>query len=148
VESTGVSAEFGVARRTIVMAFPRILLAVPLLVAGMYLPAAGAEPPKPPAGDLGMVHEAFSVKEVNVTCGKTLTMVNNSRWLHILGPGREGALIADKNVPVGTRQLVQTNGTYTTGAWNTPGTYYLTCSIHPEMNVKVVVTDCCCPHGT
>ena len=56
------------------MAVPRILLLVPLLLLGMYLPAAGAAPPKPPAGVLGMVHEGFSTKQVAVSCGDTLTM--------------------------------------------------------------------------
>jgi plastocyanin len=129
------------------MVVPRIFVAVPLLVAGMFLPAAGAEPAKPPAGIMGMLHEAFAPKEWTVSCGKTLTMVNNSRWVHIIGPGEDGLLGTDKNVPVPRRQLLETDDTYTTGAWNTPGTYHLTCSVHPEMTVKVVVTDCCCPHG-
>ena len=60
------------------MAFPRILLVVPLLVAGMYLPNALATPAKPAAGVLGMTHEGFSSKEVSVGCGNTLTMVNDS----------------------------------------------------------------------
>jgi len=130
------------------MAFPRILLVVPLLVAGVYLPAAGAAPTKAPAGTLGMVHEAFASKEVNVKCGNSLTMVNDSRWVHIIGPGRNGTLTpAPAGVPVVRRQQMETNDVFTTGAWDTPGTYYLTCSVHPEMTVKVVVTDCCCPQG-
>src|SRR5258707_9498142 len=66
------------------MAFPRILLVVPLLVAGMSLPNAIATPPKPAAGVLGMTHEGFSSKEVSLGCGKTLTMVNDSHWVHII----------------------------------------------------------------
>ena len=126
------------------MAVPRILLVVPLLLAGMYLPAAGSEPAKPPAGAIGMVHEAFSTKQVTVRCGDTLTMENSSRWTHIIGPGQDGLLVANAAVPVVRRQLMETNDVYTTGAWDKPGTYYLTCSVHPEMTVKVVVTGCCC----
>ncbi len=126
------------------MPVPRILIVIPLLLAGMYLPALGAEPPAPPAGVLGMAHEAFSSKDVTVRCGDTLTMENNSRWAHIIGPGEDGLLITDKNVPVVRRELVETTDVYTTGAWDTPGTYYLTCAVHPKMTVKVVVTDCCC----
>jgi plastocyanin len=42
---------------------------------------------------------------------------------------------------------METTDVYTTGAWNTAGTFYLTCSVHPEMTVKVVVTGCCCGNG-
>lgn len=127
------------------MRFPRILLAVPLLAAGIFLPAWGADPPKPPAGVLGMKHEAFSSTEATVRCGDTLTMQNNSRWAHIIGPGRDGLIVAaDPAVPVPKRVLTETGDVYTTGAWNVPGTYYLTCSVHPTMTVKVVVTGCCC----
>src|SRR4051794_33501175 len=120
------------------MAFPRILLAVPLVAAGLFLPAWGADPPKPPAGVLGMKHEAFSSTEVDVRCGDTLTLQNNSRWAHIIGPGQGGLLDpATATVPVPKRELTQTGDVYTTGAWNTPGTYYLTCTVHPKMTVKV-----------
>ena len=129
------------------MALPRILLVVPLLVAGMYLPNAIATPPKPAAGVLGMTHEGFSSKEVSVGCGKTLTMVNDSHWVHIIGPGRDAILSTEPGVPVDGRRLMETTDVYTTGAWNTAGTFYLTCSVHPEMTVKVVVTGCCCGNG-
>ena len=132
------------------VAFPKILLVVPLLVGGMYLPAVGHVAARS-TGELGMVHEGFSTKQVTVDCGKTLTMVNDSHWVHIIGPGRGGTFLpaAPAGVPVTTRRLMETNAVFTTGAWNKPGTYYLTCSVHPEMTVKVVVTGgCCCPRGT
>ena len=40
-----------------------------------------------------------------------------------------------------TRILMQTDDTYTTPPWNVPGTYWLTCGVHPEMTVKVVVNN-------
>lgn len=128
------------------MAVPRILLLVPLFAAGMYLPAAGT-PKALPAGVLGMTHEGFSQTEVSVACGQTLTMQNDSNWSHIIGPGRDGTLFSEAGVPVTTRHLMGTNDTFTTGAWDTAGTFTLTCSVHPEMTVKVVVTGCCCAHA-
>jgi len=125
------------------MAIPRIFFVVPLLVAGMYLPAIGV-PAKPPSGVLGMRHEAFASKEVTVPCGQSLTMQNDSHWVHIIGPGQDGTLVAAKGVPVTRRELTQMNDVYRTGPWETSGVFYLTCSIHPEMTVKVVVTGCCC----
>jgi plastocyanin len=131
------------------MRFPRILFALPLIVAGMVLPAAGAELAKPPPHALGMSHEGFVPKTIEVRQGDTLTLVNNSRWIHIVGPGREGRLSPDKGVPAVRRTLMQTNDVYTTGKWTTPGTYFMTCPVHPEMTVKVIIKGCaCCATGS
>jgi plastocyanin len=126
------------------MPLPRILAVVPLLLLGMYLPAAGAEPNKPPSGALGMTHEKFATDTVTVQCGQRLTMENSSRWAHIIGPGRKGLLVPDSDVPVARRQMMETDDVYTTGAWTKAGTFYLTCAVHPKMTVKVVVSGCCC----
>jgi plastocyanin len=132
------------------MPFPRILLGVPLLVAGIVLPAAGVELTTPPATAIGMDHEVFTTEHVTIRQGDTVTLVNNSRWVHIVGAGEGGRLDnTTSEVPVEFRRLMETNDSYTTGKWNTPGEYYLTCSVHPEMTVEVVVTDCgCCSNGT
>jgi plastocyanin len=125
------------------VALPRILLVVPLLAAGVWLPAAGADPTPAPAGVLGMDHQYFAKDQVTVKCGDSLSMVNDSRWVHIIGPGEGGHISpVPPGVPV-TRELVETNDSYTTGSWNVPGKYSLTCSVHPDMTVKVVVTDSC-----
>jgi plastocyanin len=125
------------------MAIPRIAVVVPLLIGGLVLPAVGAAPDEPPSGTLGMTHEAFSRTVVTVDCGQPLRMQNDSRWVHIVGPGRDGLLQdATAAVPVRPRELLETDDSYTTGTWNTPGVHYLTCSVHPEMTVKVIVRPC------
>lgn len=127
------------------MAVPRVLFVVPLLVAGIVIPAAGAAPARAPSGTVGMVHEAFATDSVTVQCGHTLTFVNSSRFVHIIGAGRDGTLAEAAGVPLTGRRLMETDDRYVTGRWSKPGTYYLTCSVHPEMNLKVVVTvGCCC----
>jgi plastocyanin len=123
---------------------PAVSVLLPLLLAGIFLPAWGPEPAKAPPGALGMRHEAFATDVVSLTCGDRLTMVNDSRWAHIIGPGREGLLKGDPGVPLDHRELVQTGGRYTTGPWRTPGVHYVTCAVHPEMTVKVIVRSCCC----
>lgn len=125
------------------MVVPRILFVIPLLLGGMYLPAA-THPHKPPTNVLGMRHEAFASKDVTVKCGQTLTMQNDSNWVHIIGPGKDGLLVPAAGVPITERKLTERNDVYETGVWKTPGVFYVTCSIHPEMTVKVVVTGCCC----
>jgi plastocyanin len=123
------------------VAVPRILLAVPVLLLGMALPTAGAAIKKPPANVLGMTHEGFASKVVTVHRGDKLTMQNDSRFIHTVGAGKDGHLADKAGVPMTGPHLMETNNVYTTGAWNTPGTYTLTCSVHPEMTVKVLVTD-------
>lgn len=122
------------------MALPRILFAVPLIVAGALIPAAGHTPAKVPAGAVGMRHEDFRTDEVRIHQGQKITFVNNSRYMHIIGPGRDGTLAAAAGEPVDHRVLMQTNARYTTPAFNVPGTYYTTCSMHPKMTIKIVVT--------
>jgi plastocyanin len=123
------------------MALPRILIAVPLIVAGAFLHAAGPAPAKAPTGAVGMGHEVFAVKEVRIHRGETLTFANDSRYMHIIGPGRDGTLATAAGEPMQERVLMPTDASYTTAAFNVPGTYYITCSMHPEMTVKIVVTN-------
>jgi plastocyanin len=131
------------------MAIPRILFALPLLAAGAFLPAVGAAPPTPAAGVVGMDHEVFTTDEITLHRGDTLTFENNSRWLHILGPGRDGLLGEVDGLPMHERALTEIRDRYTTGRWEDLGTFFITCSMHPDMTVKVIVTECgCCSHST
>ena len=123
------------------MAFPRILLAVPLLVAGIVGPAA-VTPKAPPPHAITMEHEMFMQQSVTIHRGERLTLVNNSLFIHVIGAGRDGNLIpTPPGEPIAGRLMMQTNDTYTTPPWNTPGTYWVTCAVHPEMTVKVIVTN-------
>jgi plastocyanin len=122
------------------VAVPKVLLAVPLLVGGIYLPAAGGAPSAPPSGAIGMTNEGYDRAMVRIHRGQTITFDNDSHFIHIIGPGTGGLLAPPKNEPVSGRQLVQQNQTYTTGRWNTTGTYHMTCSVHPEMTIKIIVT--------
>jgi plastocyanin len=123
------------------MALPRILIAVPLVVAGAFLPAVGQAPAKAPPGAVGMEHEVFATKEVHIHRGETLTFTNDSRYMHIIGPGHDGTLAIAAGDPLQERVLMPSDANYTTAPFNVPGTYYITCSMHPEMTVKIVVSD-------
>jgi plastocyanin len=125
---------------------PPSLMLVPLLAAGVFLPPLGDAPLTPAAGVLGMKHDRFTTEKITLKCGQTLTMENSSRYVHIIGPGDDGNfdVNGDPGVPIASRKLMETNNIYTTGAWTKPGTYHVTCSVHPTMNLEVVVTDCCC----
>jgi plastocyanin len=120
---------------------PRVLFVVPLLGLAVFLPERHALP-APPAGAVGMEHERFTTDSVVIPLGGRVTFVNSSRWLHLLGPGDDGRLAADPNVPkFGPRgiEVAETADTYTTGPWMKPGTYRVTCALHPEMTLRVTV---------
>lgn len=123
-----------------IISLPRIFLVVPGLLAGLVIPAIGAAPKATPAATVGMVNERFAQSVGTVHRGERLTLFNSSRLVHVIGPGRGGQVISPAvGVPVRGWNLMQTNSVYVTGPWQTPGTYYLTCSVHPEMTLKVVV---------
>jgi plastocyanin len=123
------------------MAVPRILFVIPGLLAGLLVPALTAAPKPAPSGAVGMISTDFSRETVTIHRGEQLTLFNSSNVIHVVGPGRGGRVIGvERHVPMVGFRLMQTNSVYTTGRWMTPGTYYLTCSVHPDMTLKVIVT--------
>jgi plastocyanin len=87
-----------------------------------------------------MVATDFTRDAVTIHVGQRVTMFNNSSIIHVIGPGRDGHVWGtERNVPVLGFHLMQTNGVYQTPPWRVPGTYWLTCSVHAEMTLKVVV---------
>jgi len=121
------------------MVFPKILIGVALLVGGIYAPPLSAPVHATPANAVGMKHEGFSTEVITIRQGQKITFANSSRWIHIIGPGNNAHLSVPSTEPVTPRVLLERNQTYTTGVWNTPGTYLMTCTVHPEMNLKVIV---------
>lgn len=123
------------------MAVPRILIAVPLILAGAFVPAVGDVSARAQAGTVGMSHEDFTTKEVHIHTGESVTFVNDSHYMHIIGPGQDGTLTEADGEPLKHRVLMPTNARYTSPSFNVPGTYYTTCSMHPKMTVKIVVSN-------
>jgi plastocyanin len=127
------------------MKVPGFLIGFALVGVGLLAPSAFAEPDKAPASAVGMKHETFSKESVTIPRGSMLTFVNDSGWLHVVGPGDKGRFKIKTGMPaLGTRGafISETADTFTSGPWNTPGVYRVTCSLHPQMNItiKVVVT--------
>lgn len=123
------------------MALPRILFAVPGLLAGLLVPALISAPKPAPYGDVGMVTTDFAQSAVTIHRGGRIRLFNDSNVVHVIGPGRAGRIWGtERYVPLAGFHLMQTNSVLTVGPWRTPGTYYLTCSVHPNMTLKVTVT--------
>lgn len=77
---------------------------------------------------------AFGQREIAVSAGVTITWVNNDSVAHTVTHGEEGQAAADALLddPIGVGQQVSFT-------FDEPGTYPITCTIHPEMNMVVVV---------
>jgi len=122
-------------------AVPRILLVVPGILAGVFVPALIVSTPKPaPPNAVGMNFMDFSKEVVTLHRGEWLTLVNDSRNIHAVGPGQNGHIVSPvRGEPLTGFHLMETNAAYKTGPWLTLGTFHITCSVHPMMNLTVVV---------
>ena len=63
--------------------------------------------------------------------GQYLTFVDSSRNIHEVGPGQNAVISPVRGEPLTGYHLMQTNSVYKTGPWQTPGTFYVTCGLHP-----------------
>jgi plastocyanin len=123
-----------------ILSAPRIFLIIPGLLAGFVVPALIAAPKPAPIADVGMISDDFAQDTVTIHQGQRLTLVNDSAVVHVIGPGVNTRIASpERGVPMTGFHLMQTNAVYTTGRWMTLGTFYLTCSVHPGMTLKVVV---------
>jgi plastocyanin len=116
---------------------------VPLVVLGAALPAMtdqAALPQRPNV--VGMAQEAFDRETLTIRQGERVEFINNSNFLHVLAPGHKARVTDDPAVPTFGADNVRSMSRgkpFVTGAWETPGSYQLTCTLHPEMNITVVV---------
>jgi plastocyanin len=119
---------------------PRIFLVIPGLLAGFLIPNLLPAPRHVPVADIGMFTADFNKDAVTLHRGERLTLINDSNAVHVVGPGRDSAIrTPERGVPMTGFHLMQTNASYTTGPWMTVGTFYLTCTVHPGMDLRVVV---------
>jgi plastocyanin len=127
------------------LALPRILIALPLLAAGIFAPGLTAASPLPDRPHVvGMKMTDWDRDNVTLHVGDSLEVINNSNFLHTLAPGANALIKDQAGMPrIGTdsRDLVvmPRGADYQTYTWNTPGTYHLTCTLHNDMTLTVVV---------
>jgi plastocyanin len=123
-----------------ILSAPRIFLIIPGLLAGFLIPNLLSSPRPVPAADVGMITRDFGKDVVTLHRGERLTLINDSNAVHVVGPGTDTHVVSpQRGNPMTGFHLMQTNAAYTTPPWQTVGTFYLTCTVHPGMNLKVVV---------
>lgn len=126
--------------------FAGLLLGLTLLAA---LAACGGSAPSASSGNSASgneVHmEGDNFKQASVTLkkGQSLILVNDSGSPHYIANGtwKNGSAETQKEAGAPTVDNVQINGnaTQSIGPFTTAGTFHLYCTIHPGMNLAVVV---------
>ncbi len=89
---------------------------------------------------------AFDVSSITIKKGSTITFVDdpNNGALHILIIGQNAQQEAERGSPdfrgsSGVR--IDVGDSWTSPPWNTAGTYHVACSVHPAMNLTVIVSN-------
>jgi plastocyanin len=122
---------------------PKFVVAVPFVVVGALAPGLTGQEPLPRRPNLvGMEQVEFDRDVITIHQGQQIQFVNNSNFLHVLAPGDHARVSDGDGVPSFGPDNVRSmprGDPFVTGAWNEPGTYDLTCTLHPGMNLEVVV---------
>jgi plastocyanin len=91
-----------------------------------------------------LVGTNFGTSSISISKGSTITFVedSNNGALHILVIGQNGQQYSENGAPDfggSAGQRVDVGTSWTTPPWNTAGTYHVTCTVHPLMNLTVTV---------
>ena len=117
------------------MKFAIGLIAVGLIAVALFVPGPREEPAAARGGEITMGHEEFSRSVTTIRAGQHLTFANASHWLHVIVPGKGARQDSQEGAPrLGARNahLSERGDHWMMGAWDTPGTYDLTCQLHPR----------------
>lgn len=92
-----------------------------------------------------MVGGMFNISSISVKKGSTISFLDdpNNGALHILVVGQNGQQEAENGASDfggAADQRVDVGQTWTTPPWNLAGTFHVTCTVHPLMNLTVTVT--------
>lgn len=95
------------------------------------------------AGTIDMDHLVFQTEEHRIPLGGTITFANTaSRALHVLVVGKDAQPRPEPGAPSfggASGHRAEVGDRWTTPRWDTAGTFSVTCTLHPSMNLKVVV---------
>jgi plastocyanin len=119
-----------------------VLVGMGLIVGALIVHSPSGAPAASRNGVITMGHEEFGRSSITIRAGQRLRFSNTSHWLHVIVPGKGARQETQKGLPrLGARDahLSERGDHWTTAAWNTPGTYSLTCQLHPEMTLEVRV---------
>jgi plastocyanin len=117
-----------------------LVVAVGLLT-GCGVSSGGGPPASPDA--IRMDHLAFAPSTRIIPAGTRLEFLNTgSRALHVLVTGRDAQPRSQAGAPFfggASGHRSEVGERWLTPTWTTPGTYTVTCTLHPSMNLTVTV---------
>jgi plastocyanin len=123
------------ARRLLAVAAVAVLAVLP----GCVRSTTAAEP-----GAISFDHNLFKPGSTTIARGDTLTFANtSSRALHIIVGGSDARPESESGAPSfggSSGARVDVGDRWVSPPWETPGTYHVTCTLHPSMNLDVTVT--------
>ena len=96
--------------------------------------AAESEAPAAEAERVRIDGSAFDPEELTIAAGTEVQFVNADGFAHTVTEGTDGQAVAD---PIVDEEIAQ-NGTVSV-VFDEPGTYDITCEIHPSMQMTVIV---------
>jgi len=118
---------------------------LPAFLLATVLAGCAAEPNRSgdEAGVIGMEHLVFETETQAIPVGGRVSFSNaSSRALHVLVVGKDAQPRSQSGAPSfggASGHRAEVGDLWTTPPWETPGTYWVTCTLHPSMNLKVVV---------
>ncbi|WP_236023245.1 cupredoxin domain-containing protein [Dictyobacter formicarum] len=84
----------------------------------------------------------FVQKSVTIQKGESVTLVNDSAAIHVIENGSWVDGVQLPKIEAGAPQIqasVDGNISQIIGPFNTAGTFHLYCTVHPNMNLTVIV---------
>jgi plastocyanin len=96
--------------------------------------AAESEAPAAEAERVRIDGSEFDPAEMTIAAGTEVQFVNADGFAHTVTEGTDGQAVAD---PIVDEEIAQ-NGTVSV-TFDEPGTYDITCEIHPSMNMTITV---------
>ena len=96
--------------------------------------APSSEAPEAEAERVRIDNSAFDPEELTVAAGTEVLFLNADGFEHTVTEGTDGQAVDD---PIVDEEIAQ-NGTVSV-TFDEPGTYDITCKIHPSMQLTVIV---------
>lgn len=122
-----------------------VIMAIVAITITLLVACAGTSAPKSNNPNTVMEEgQAFGVSSITIKKGSSISFVDdpNNGGLHILVIGQSAQQESEPGAPSfgnvsGIRMDI--GDLWTTPPWNTAGTYHITCTVHPPMNLTVIV---------
>ena len=122
-----------------------VIMAIVAITITLLVACTGTSAPKSNNPNTVMEEgQAFGVSSITIKKGSTISFVDdpNNGGLHILVIGQSAQQESEPGAPsFGNASGIRMDigDLWTTAPWNTAGTYHVTCTVHPPMNLTVIV---------